>query len=116
MNITDEDHSIYGYRALMLALFGHTGRPPAWRKQAACRGLDTERFFATGTKATDSAVAICAACPVRDLCREDQLAWESTGPRSRRYRPAGVVGGLSGSQRRTHHYPAPMDGTDSEVA
>ncbi|NUT92758.1 MAG: WhiB family transcriptional regulator [Saccharothrix sp.] len=116
MNTTDEDASAYGYRALMLALFGTTGRPPAWREQAACRGLDTERFFATSAKATSDAVAVCSACPVRDLCREDQLAWESTGPRSRRYRPAGVAGGLSGSQRRNHHYPTPTDRTGLEVA
>jgi WhiB family redox-sensing transcriptional regulator len=44
----------------------------AWLDQAACRGLDPERFFPESgehTKAAE-AKAICAGCQVRDQCRD----------------------------------------------
>jgi WhiB family redox-sensing transcriptional regulator len=86
----------------MLLLFGPSGRPPAWRADAACADSDPELFF--DPDRVDQAKAICAACPVLTRCRTDQLAWESQS-RSRRFYAAGVVGGLSGSERNQTHYP-----------
>jgi hypothetical protein len=91
-----------GYRALMLALFGRSGRPPAWRARAACQDSDPELF--DDPDRTDNALAICATCPVRTQCRTDQLAWERQSA-SRRYHPSGVVGGLTGTERHRIHYP-----------
>jgi WhiB family transcriptional regulator, redox-sensing transcriptional regulator len=44
----------------------------AWMDQAACKGMDTDRFFpetGEGRKASE-AKAICAGCQVQDPCRE----------------------------------------------
>jgi WhiB family redox-sensing transcriptional regulator len=86
----------------MLLLFGPSGRPPAWRADAACADSDPELFF--DNERTAEAVAVCAGCPVRELCRTDQLAWESQ-TRSRRFYAAGVAGGTSASHRNQTHYP-----------
>jgi WhiB family redox-sensing transcriptional regulator len=91
-----------GYRALMLLLFGPSGRPPAWRADAACAGEDPELFF--DNNRTADALAVCATCPVLDLCHADQLVWESQ-TRSRRFYAAGVVGGTTGSEPNQTHYP-----------
>jgi WhiB family redox-sensing transcriptional regulator len=91
-----------GYRALMLALFGRCGPPPAWRADAACRNADPELF--ADPERTEDAKAVCADCPVRAECLADQLAWEARSA-ARRYHPTGVVGGLSAAQRRRIHYP-----------
>lgn len=92
-----------GTRALMLALFGSSGQPPDWRTDAACAGEDTELFFDAAR--TDEALSICAGCPVRDLCRADNTAWENT-TRSRRFYASGVVGGTTGSERNQTQRPA----------
>ena len=91
-----------GHRALMIALFGRSGRQPGWREHAACAETDPEQF--TDRRSIDAAKAVCADCPVIDQCRADQLAWESVKP-ERRYYPVGVVGGLSATERKTIHYP-----------
>lgn len=91
-----------GHRALMLALFGQSGQPPAWRADAACADADPDTFF--DPDSTGEALGICAACPVIAQCRADQLAWESR-TRSRRYYTAGVVGGTTASARNQLHYP-----------
>jgi hypothetical protein len=97
-----EQASYPGYRALMLALFGRSGRPPAWRAGAACTDEDPELFH--DLDQIEEARAVCAGCPVLDQCRTDQLAWErQTG--LRRYYPTGVVGGLSATERHHIHYP-----------
>ncbi|WP_184695540.1 WhiB family transcriptional regulator [Saccharothrix tamanrassetensis] len=90
----------------MLALFGSSGQPPAWRDQAACKGQDPERFFRPSHHGQQDAATVCAGCPVLDRCREDQIGWEARGPAARRYRPTGVVGGLTGRERHAVHYPA----------
>jgi WhiB family redox-sensing transcriptional regulator len=94
--------SYTGHKALMMALFGRSGQPPAWRAQAACSGQDTEVFFDPAT--TEQAKQTCAGCPVQALCRADQLGWENQA-RSRRYYAAGTFGDLTGSQRNQLHYP-----------
>lgn len=41
--------------------------------------MDTEIFFDTGTNwknAYGKAKVICASCPVKELCLQDQLDWE----------------------------------------
>jgi hypothetical protein len=71
---------------------------PAWRRQAACTqlGLDageaTRMFYPDpgDTAAVDAAKAVCAACPVRQVCFDDAMA------NGERY---GVWGGLSEEER-----------------
>ena len=94
--------SYTGHRALMMALFGRSGQPPAWRSEAACAGEDTAVFFDTAQ--TERARTLCAGCPVQAECRSDQLGWEQQ-TRSRRYYAAGTFGDLTGSQRNQLHYP-----------
>lgn len=101
MNPTD--HPGYtGHRALMLALFGPSGRPPAWRADAACADADPGLFF--DSDATTDALAVCDGCPVLDRCRADNHAWESA-TRSRRFYASGVVGGQTASARNRTYYP-----------
>jgi WhiB family redox-sensing transcriptional regulator len=102
MNPATDEASYPGYRALMLLLFGPSGRPPAWRADAACADSDPELFF--DSDRVDQGKAVCAGCPVLAQCRADHLAWESQS-RSRRFYAAGVVGGTSGSERNQTHYP-----------
>ena len=47
-----------------------------WRKQSACRGLDVEAFYPVTEDEADAAEAkaVCAVCPVRQLCLEHALA------------------------------------------
>ncbi|MCO1577660.1 WhiB family transcriptional regulator [Crossiella sp. SN42] len=91
----------FGYKTLMLALFPG-GRPPQWRDQAACRGTDPETF--TLVQHMGRAKELCSICPVLAACRADQLAWEQ-GRAPSRDRPIGVVGGMTGPERRAVHYP-----------
>ncbi|MDX8146509.1 WhiB family transcriptional regulator [Lentzea sp. BCCO 10_0061] len=110
MNPTD--HLGYvGTRALMLALFGPSGTPPAWRADAACAGKDTELFFTTNT--TAHALDVCSDCPVIAQCRADHFEWESR-TRSRRFYSSGVVAGTTGSERNQSYYPRTT--TRKEVA
>lgn len=68
-----------------------------WQLLGACRGEDTELFFhpegergprRSGREA--AAKAVCARCPVLDLCREHALSARE---------PYGVWGGLSETER-----------------
>ena len=93
----------YGYRVLMRVLFGLGGEPPTWRERAACAGSDPDLFH--NARRISAAKAICATCPVLDECRRDQLDWETNGPARFRANTFGVVGGLSGAERRRIHYP-----------
>jgi WhiB family redox-sensing transcriptional regulator len=72
-------------------VFPMTATP--WRKQAACRGLDVEVFYPATEDEADAAEAkaVCAECPVRQLCLEHALAhreregvWGGTTERERR--------------------------------
>ncbi len=94
--------SYTGHKALMMALFGRSGEPPAWRAEAACAEEDPDLF--ADSDRTEQARTVCAGCPVQLQCRADQFAWESQS-RARRYYTAGMVGGLTGSQRNQQHYP-----------
>lgn len=73
---------------------------------AACRGLDPELFYAESGSAIIRAKALCAECPVREIClewairREEFGVWGGTTARERaamrrergmRLVPAGVA-------------------------
>ena len=49
-------------------------RDTPWRARAACRDLDTNLFFPDSEDDAPPALAVCAACPVRDECLEFALA------------------------------------------
>ncbi|USX50599.1 WhiB family transcriptional regulator [Lentzea sp. HUAS12] len=99
----NNDAEAFGYRVLMRVLFGPTDGPPAWRERAACAGSDPSLFDTAGRIA--AAKKVCASCPVIDECRQDQLDWEATSPRFRA-NASGVVGGLTGADRRRIHHLA----------
>jgi WhiB family redox-sensing transcriptional regulator len=100
--MNNQDARYAGHKALMMALFGRSGRPPAWRADAACAGTDPAVF--EDQHRIPEAQQLCAGCLVRDLCRSDQLAWETRTGTRRRF-PSGVVGGLTASARHDIHYP-----------
>lgn len=62
-----------------------------WRREAACRDLDTDVFFPLAEADAGPAKAVCAACPVRDECLEFALATRQGD---------GVWGGLTETERR----------------
>lgn len=66
-------------------------RPWHWADDAACAGLETERFFPLG-KGTEAAAAkaVCRPCPVRSACLAHALT---------RREDDGVWGGLDESER-----------------
>ncbi|SDM47189.1 Lsr2 protein [Streptomyces sp. cf386] len=64
-----------------------------WRLRAACRGQDTEQWFGQ-IHEIGAALAICARCPVRDMCLYECMREEVP---SYRY---GVRGGLTAADRR----------------
>lgn len=45
-----------------------------WRREAACRDLDTAVFFPLSDDDAGPAKAVCATCPVRTDCLELALA------------------------------------------
>jgi hypothetical protein len=50
--------------------------PPTWRKQSACRGLDTNMFFVNAgqtVKATNIKKQLCKKCVVRKSCLQYAL-------------------------------------------
>jgi hypothetical protein len=105
--VNNLDTRYTGHRALMIALFGHSGQPPVWRTLAACATTGPALF--TDEDTTKQAQQICQGCPIRAQCAADQLAWESRVP-NRRRSLTGVVGGLTPADRRHIHYP-PRDTT-----
>lgn len=65
---------------------------PAWHRQAACAGADSNLFFADSLKSkrkVAAAKAICSRCQVRAVCLQWALAGEEFG----------VWGGLSAGER-----------------
>ena len=60
-------------------------------EQALCAQVDPELFFPEKGQPSRKALAVCAACPVREACRE------VFGPLV----PIGVVGGTTPEQRRS---------------
>ncbi|KAA1009642.1 WhiB family transcriptional regulator [Pseudonocardia sp. EV170527-09] len=70
-----------------------------WREDAACAGLDTERFFPVDDRAAsvETPRRVCRGCPVRAACLTDVLATEDP---ARRY---GITGGTTPGERRVLH-------------
>ncbi len=62
-----------------------------WRRDAACRDLDTDIFFPVTDEEAGPAREICASCPVREQCLEFALATRQDD---------GVWGGLTETERR----------------
>ncbi|MFF3939823.1 WhiB family transcriptional regulator [Streptomyces phaeofaciens] len=73
---------------------GRDGGSRAWEFSAACRHQDGDLWFSR--RSWSRAMAICAACPVLDHCRDAVLQREKGLPRCRRN---GVIAGLTGPQR-----------------
>ena len=63
----------------------------SWRQRGACRGLDPAIFYPASEEEADEAKAICATCPVQQLCLEHAL--------TNRERD-GVWGGMTEKERR----------------
>ena len=63
----------------------------SWRREAACRDLDTDVFFPLTDEEAGPAKAVCATCPVREECLEFALATRQND---------GVWGGLTETERR----------------
>lgn len=64
---------------------------PEWHLQAACRGIkNPDIFFPHGNGSTAEALAICAECPVKDLCRQDAID----------HNRIGIWGGTTRPERR----------------
>lgn len=68
-----------------------------WQLDAACRGIDSARFFhpdrergSARERRELSAKALCGTCPVIALCRQHALSVRE---------PYGVWGGMSESER-----------------
>lgn len=71
-------------------------RDVGWLTLAACRDVDPDLFFPSGTSRASrvqvvEAKQVCTSCPVRDLCREWALATTEGH---------GVWGGLDEFERR----------------
>ena len=67
-------------------------KPPWWHRAAACRGADSDLFFLDRGKPSTAARAICAECPVLNVC----LEWALSEPESLE----GIWGGMSRRERR----------------
>lgn len=74
-----------------------TGGPGEWWAQAACRDRNAELFFHSDHERgpsramrTAKAKAVCAVCPVRQLCLEYALAQPE---------PYGIWGGMDEQER-----------------
>jgi WhiB family redox-sensing transcriptional regulator len=63
----------------------------AWRRHAACRGLDPEIFYPETDEDIDDAKAVCGACAVQETCLEFALQGREK---------EGVWGGATEKERR----------------
>ena len=93
---TGNEHATPVVARLILRRVLFDGGPvPAWRRQAACAGMDTAAFYpaAGDHQAVEAAKRVCSGCPVRTECLADVLAWE---PASCRH---GIAGGLTATGR-----------------
>jgi WhiB family redox-sensing transcriptional regulator len=71
---------------------GHVMRTDRWRDQGRCKGADPEVFHPEDDEDPgDAAKAICAPCPVREVCLEHALAVREK---------IGVWGGYTAKERR----------------
>ncbi len=64
---------------------------PAWRKRAACNGLDPHTFYPDPDDEGLEAKAVCEVCPVREPCLEHALSYREK---------EGVWGGATEKERR----------------
>ena len=73
-----------------------------WRDDAACRDSGAEGFFPDSSDPLeyDAPRAVCRACPVREKCLTDQLAWEGGIASGARH---GMFGGLTPAERYAVH-------------
>lgn len=62
-----------------------------WRQRSACRGLDPDIFYPSSDEEAEEAKAVCADCPVKQVCLEHALAHRERD---------GVWGGLTERERR----------------
>jgi hypothetical protein len=99
-----EDHSLDVARMLMRApdaseWLDHLDAlltPPAWDREANCRGVDQRPFFPERGEPLGPARAICTACPVARECLACALGsdmpgvWAGTTLRDRRKMRAGT--------------------------
>ena len=60
-----------------------------WRNHAACRNFPPDIFFPGVGESSDLAMSICAECPVKYICLEENIE-----------EFAGIYGGTSGRERR----------------
>jgi hypothetical protein len=67
-----------------------TSRPPDWRQDSACAGVDVNLFYGTITDQAE-AVRICRRCPVTEACLWAAMLEEHGHPARHRF---GVRGGL----------------------
>jgi WhiB family redox-sensing transcriptional regulator len=100
-----------GFVALARVIAGHPSRARRWITRAACVDVAPEVF--TDARSQSAALAVCNGCPVLDQCRVDALAFERTNSRLRRA-PVGVVGGMTGAQRKAVHAVEARDRVLSE--
>lgn len=81
---------------------GFDYKPETWMDTAACVGYPSEWWFpddrgqagAAGSSTTQTALALCATCPVQTRCLDYALTVEAGWNRF------GIYGGLTGEQRR----------------
>ena len=64
--------------------------PPAWRKKAACNGLDPQIFYPDPDDEGQDAKSVCEVCPVREPCLEYALSYREK---------EGVWGGATEKER-----------------
>lgn len=62
-----------------------------WQQDAACRDADPDLFFTNDEEHHQAALALCAACPVRQQCLEHALATRE---------PYGIWGGADEHERK----------------
>lgn len=63
----------------------------SWQLEAACQGLAADIFYPVSEDDTETAKAICSACPVQSTCLEYALAVREKD---------GVWGGANEKERR----------------
>lgn len=87
-----------GHRRVAFRLGNRSEAPSeAWRRQAACRGLDASLFHPVDDEGSEDASAaelarvVCGRCSVREACLEYAL----TAPERH-----GIWGGLTARERR----------------
>jgi len=100
--MTDDDHVDPFYDALMRSgptdslvgpedLLAAFLRPPAWHREAACRGVGSAVFFPARGESLDPARSYCDRCPVTAECGEAGDGRDGG---------FGVWGGMSAQQRK----------------